>query len=563
VRTADRLVTAAVRRCGHWLTVLVVATLGGAILQLVLPYTLGRAVDALISGAAATDGRFLAVAAVVAGVVLCESLGIWAAGASSAQATAWLRRSALRHVLGVGQPLARRIPEGDLVTRLGMNAEEVGRAPEAVVTAAALLLPTVGSLVALALIDLWLPLTLLIGLVLISLVLHAFLRSSTTIAGGYQEAQAAVAARLADALTGIRTIAAAETTGTETRRVLSPLPRLREHGLGLWRANARAGVQAGLVVPLLEIAVLGVGGLLLASGDLTVGELYAAARYVVLGAGLSGALGYLGRLARARSAAGRVAEILAEPATAHGTKALPPGPGTLEFRDVGLRMFDSTGLHGIDLVIPGGSVTAVVGRSGTGKSLLTLLAGRLTDPDQGTVLLDGVPLPEIAHGELRRAIGYAFERPALIGDTLAEAISLGRPERTPEPAAVHNAARAARADAFILRLPGGYSTCLADAPMSGGERQRVGLARAFAHGERVLILDDATSSLDTVTEHQVSKALTGELGGRTRLVVAGRVATAARADRVIWLADGRVRGYDRHDVLWENPGYRAVFQAAP
>ncbi|MFC7649929.1 ATP-binding cassette domain-containing protein [Streptosporangium lutulentum] len=97
--------------------------------------------------------------------------------------------------------------------------------------------------------------------------------------------------------------------------------------------------------------------------------------------------------------------------------------------------------------------------------------------------------------------------------------------------------------------------------MSGGERQRLGLARAFAHGERLLILDDATSSLDTVTERQVGRALAGELRGRTRLIVAHRVATAATADRVIWLDGGRVRAYDSHRTLWRDPCYRAVFQA--
>jgi ATP-binding cassette subfamily B protein len=96
--------------------------------------------------------------------------------------------------------------------------------------------------------------------------------------------------------------------------------------------------------------------------------------------------------------------------------------------------------------------------------------------------------------------------------------------------------------------------------MSGGERQRIGLARAFAQGERLLILDDATSSLDTVTERQVTAALTGELRDRTRLIVAHRVATAASADRVVWLDQGRVRAFDSHQVLWENPDYRGAFQ---
>ncbi|WP_343963531.1 ABC transporter ATP-binding protein, partial [Streptosporangium amethystogenes] len=126
---------------------------------------------------------------------------------------------------------------------------------------------------------------------------------------------------------------------------------------------------------------------------------------------------------------------------------------------------------------------------------------------------------------------------------------------------VRAAARAARADTFVRRLPLGYDTPLQEAPMSGGERQRLGLARAFAQGRRLLILDDATSSLDTVTERQVARTLSGVLRDRTRLIVTHRVATAAAADRVIWLDDGRVRACGSHRALWADPAYRAVFQA--
>jgi ATP-binding cassette subfamily B protein len=198
----------------------------------------------------------------------------------------------------------------------------------------------------------------------------------------------------------------------------------------------------------------------------------------------------------------------------------------------------------------------VVGRSGSGKSLLAALAARLADPVGGTVLLDGVPLPELDRAELRGAIGYAFERPVLVGDTVGAAIGLGADDQ----GVVAAAATAACADGFIRRLPGGYATPMADTPLSGGERQRIGLARAFAQGERLLVLDDATSSLDTVTERQVGTALTADPRGRTRLIVAHRLTTASRADRVVWLEDGRVLGHAPHHELWADPRYRAVFQ---
>ncbi|WP_067482560.1 ABC transporter ATP-binding protein [Actinomadura hibisca] len=574
MRAADRLAARTVRHAGPWPAVLVVGVVGGAVLQLILPYALGKAIETLAAGgaaaastggAAAAGDRWLPICGLlVAGVVACEALGVWASGVTGAQASARLRRTVVAQVLGVGPAMTRHHTEGDLITRAGLNAEEVGRAPAAAVTAAGLLVPTVGGLIALALIDPWLPCALAAGLVLITWVLRTFLRDTTEVVGDYQRAQGDIAARLTDTLAGARTIAAAGTADRETGRVLAPLPRLRRHGMRLWRANARAGVRAGLVVPLLEVVVLGVGGWRLSQGDMTIGELYAAARYVVLGAGLSGALGQVGQLGRARAAADRLAGLLSEHPVGHGDRALPTGPGALEFRGVGVDLADRTGLNDISVTIPGGSATAVVGRSGTGKSLLAALAGRLLDPERGTILLDGVPLRELSRAELRRAVGYAFERPVLYSGadgTLADTISLGRPD-DPGLDAVRAAARAACADDFVRRLPDGYDTPPANAPMSGGERQRLGLARAILQGERLLILDDATSSLDTVTEQQVSAALTGELGGRTRIIVAHRVTTALRADQVLWIDDGRIRACGRHDELWRDPEYRAVFQTA-
>ncbi|MFC5180671.1 ABC transporter ATP-binding protein [Actinomadura harenae] len=559
---ADRLVARTARAGGIWTVLLAVGALGGAVLELLLPFTIGRTLDGLTSGNAVHNRWTAIAAAVVAGIAACEVLTSWTTGVTGAGAAARLRRGLLGRVLGAGPAITRRHPEGDLATRIGLNAEELGQAPAALVTAAALLIPTVGGLVALAVIDPWLLGALVAGLVAITLVLRGFLRATTVHAAGYQRTQSDIASRLMDALTGIRTIAAAGTTDLETRRILAPLPVLREHGLRLWRANARAGVQAGLTVPLLEVAVLVVGGWRLASGALTLGDLYAAARYAVLGASLSGALGQVGQLARSRAAASRVTEVLAEPVVRHGTRRLPlHGPGTLEFRNVAIGTPDGEGLHGIDFTVPSGGATAVVGRSGAGKSLLAALAGRLLDPDEGIVLLDGVALHELSRSELRRAVGYAFERPVLLGETVTDAVALGLPSHThAHEDHVRNAARAARADTYLERLPSGYATALADAPMSGGERQRLGIARALAQGERLLVLDDATSSLDTVTEREIGAALTSAADGRTRLLVAHRVATAAEADHVVWLDDGRVRAQAPHSDLWrDHPDYRALF----
>jgi ATP-binding cassette subfamily B protein len=254
-----------------------------------------------------------------------------------------------------------------------------------------------------------------------------------------------------------------------------------------------------------------------------------------------------------------VAEPLAEPVPAQGTRMLPPGPGRLELRAVTVRACGEPVLDRVDVRVPGGAVVAVVGRSGAGKSLLAALAGRLLDPAAGDVLLDGIPVASLDRADLRRAVVYAFDRPALFGRTPREAISFGISR--PAPARVLSAARDASAYEFLQRLPAGLDTPLDEAPMSGGEVQRIGPARAFARADeaRLLILDDATSSLDTVTEMQVATALTDLAGNRTCLIIAHRAATAARADLVAWLDGGKLRALRPHYELWRDPAYRSVF----
>jgi ABC-type uncharacterized transport system YnjBCD ATPase subunit len=197
----------------------------------------------------------------------------------------------------------------------------------------------------------------------------------------------------------------------------------------------------------------------------------------VLGAGLGGLTGVFGQLARARAGVRRTAEVFAVPPVGYGERALPPGPGELELRAVTVRAGDAILLDRVDLTVPGGAAVAVVGRSGAGKSVLAAVAARLRDPDAGQVLLDGVPVVELGHHALRAAVGSAFERPVLVGGTVADAIGLGA-----DPDAVRAAACATHAHEFVSRLPHGYDTPLAEAPMSGGEAQRLGLARAWPAG---------------------------------------------------------------------------------
>ena len=631
----DRLLLRAARHGGAWTAGLALSALTTAGADLLLPAALGAGVDAaLASGGRPTGWLAIAVALIVLIAAADITTGL-AAGLSTARATARLRHTLVRHIFTLDFGAARRYPAGDLVTRLVSQAPEAAGAGAAVVLAGTALVPPLGSLVALTLIDPWLGATFVTGLLVLTFLLRAYVIDTADAATSYQRSQSDIAARLTEALVGARTIGAAGTVDQEIQRVLQPLPELGRHGRRTWAAIGLAAAQGVLVAPLLQIAVVGVGGVALSAGRLTPGALLAALQYVAIGAGLGHVVGVLGRVARSRAGCRRIAEILQTNPQGYGEMALPTGPGRLDLRAVTVQHPTGGGcppvLDGIDLAVPGGTTVAVVGPSGAGKSTLAAICGRLLDPDAGEVLLDGVPLRRLRHDALRRAIGHAFARPVLVGDTVGAAIALGFPPPTdrpgdsggtaldlgfPDPSdgpglgggsvvsggpgfgggsavfdgpgsgggpaasgrpgsgsgtapgggsprsdRIRVAARAARVDAVVDRLPAGYDTRLADTPLSGGEFQRLGVARALG-AERLLVLDDATSNLDTVTEYQVGQALIDAADPRTRLVITHRAGTAARADLVVWLDHGRVCGFAAHEVLWREPGYRALFAGA-
>jgi ATP-binding cassette subfamily B protein len=569
----DRLLRQAITYGGGWTIVLGAAALLGAVAELLLPAALGLAVDAALGDAAGWWP--LAACGLVVVIVATDTLATLAGGTGTARTTARLRHRLLRHLLALDPRHAARRPVGDLIGRLVGQAADAGQAGATVVLGLTAVLPSVGSVLALLLLDWRLAVTFGVGLLLLAVLMRAFLTDASAAATDYLGVQGRIAGRLAEALHGSRTIAAAGTVRAEIDRVLAPLPELRTHGTRTWTTLARASARTAAVAPMLQLAIVAVGGWSVTEGRLTPGQLFAAVQYAALGAGLGTVVATLNRLVRTRAGAQRVAAALAEPVRTYGTATLPAGTGRLVLSGVTVRADDGRAvLDGIDLRVPSGATIAVVGPSGAGKSSLAAVAGRLRDPDTGEVLLDGVPLRRLSRAALRDAVGYGFERPILIGDTIAEVIALGRPAGTgvdrpvdaatipgagPVPRDVVTAARAAAIDEFVERLPDGYRTRLDAAPMSGGETQRLGLARAL-HARRLLILDDATSSVDTATEHRIAAAIAAHADRRTRMIVTHRVATAAAADLVAWLDGGRLRGVGRHRDLWRDPDYRAVFQ---
>lgn len=551
-----------VRHSAGRCTALCLIGMSTAAVELAMPTVLAHALDALLTDPRTPESawHWISLAAALTGALVVAQAGeALLTGTTGARAAAWARGRLLRHVLAVGPSARDHYSPGDLTSRLVGNAAHTSAAPAAVAGLPTAVVTPLGALIALTLLDPWLGAVFVLGIPFLVLLLRAFVRDTSDSVSRYQRVQGRMAGHLLEALGGARTVAAAGTVRRETSRVLSALPELGRHGTRTWHVLGRSTARAAVVLPLLQIVVLAVGGLLMAARRLTVGELLAASRYAALAAGLGLLVSRVNDVVRSRAAAGRVAEVLAAPAPAHGPRGLPAGgAGLLEFRGVAVVRGGRTVLHSVDVVIPGGSSLAVVGSSGAGKSVFAALAGRLADPDEGTVLLDGVPLSELRRDALRSAVGYAFERPALLGGTVGGTIAFGP---TPLPGrAVVSAARQACADDFVRLLPDGYDTDCRAVALSGGEVQRLGLARAFAHEGRLLVLDDATSSLDTVTERRIDAALWHGLGDRTRVVVAHRASTAAHADLVAWLDGGRVRAVAPHTTLWRLPEYRAVFE---
>jgi ATP-binding cassette subfamily B protein len=554
---ADRLLarTAAVGLV--WTGLLVATTALGVALVLARPAALATAVDATVHGA--PDHRttllwltVLSVGIVVATVVaqLTEAFGV-------ARVTVWLRMRLVSHTLALGLDGQRRFPAGDLASRVSGGASHAAGVTPLVVDAVAGVVMSVGAAVALWLIDWHIVLMLAVAGPVGAVIVGALVRDTASLTSRYQRAQGDLAARFVDAARGARTIRASHTEAREIERITVPLPEVAAAGHALWRTYGISAGRAGLLVPLVSLAALGVAGQGVAAGRVTPGELLATAAYIPMALGLLDHMTMMSGIAVNRVSARRLAEVLVVPAPTVGAAALPPGPGTLVLTNVSVRAGDTPQLDGVNLTVPGGRTMAVVGRSGAGKSTLARVAGRLVDPDSGCVQLDGVHVDELEPRALRAAVAYAFEQPSLLGATVADAIGYGatRINRS----RIEKAVDIAQARAFVDRLPDELDTPLAGTALSGGERQRLGLARAIARGGRLLILDDATSNLDTLTEAQLRDALAAAAPDRTRLVIAHRASTAAHADLVVWLDAGRVRRVGTHADLWDDAGYRAVF----
>ena len=241
---------------------------------------------------------------------------------------------------------------------------------------------------------------------------------------------------------------------------------------------------------------------------------------------------------------------------------LPKVKGEIELRGVGFRYGNRSVIRGLDLVVQPGEMIGLVGQSGAGKSTLVNLICRFYDVTEGSVRLDGLDIRSLPVAEFRRNIGLVLQEPFLFFGTIAENIAYGKPEATREE--IIAAARAAHAHEFILRLPQSYDSLVGERGqgLSGGERQRISIARALLIDPRILIMDEATSSVDTETEKEIQKALDNLVQGRTAIAIAHRLSTLRRADRLVVMDRGKIVEEGSHEELMASEGaYYRLYQA--
>ena len=363
---------------------------------------------------------------------------------------------------------------------------------------------------------------------------------------------------------GVRVVKAFGQEQRELQRVADASETIYGSQMRAVRLQARYQPLLQAIPSLGQVAVLALGGWLALHHDLTLGTFLAFSTYVAqLMAPARQLAGLLSVGQQARASVERILQLLdLEPAIVDPPDAvdLPRLDGAITFAAVDFAYAAGEPvLRGFDLSIAPGERVALVGPSGSGKSTATMLVSRFYDATAGAVLVDGHDVRSVALASLRRQIGMVFEESFLFSDSIQANIAYARPDATADE--VHEAARIAEADRFIRALPNGYDTVVGERglTLSGGQRQRIALARAVLSDPRILILDDATSAVDAVTEEAINVTLRQVMRGRTTLLVAHRRSTLHLADRIVVVDAGRVVEQGSHEYLLENSAlYRSL-----
>jgi len=373
-----------------------------------------------------------------------------------------------------------------------------------------------------------------------------------------QQRLAELTAEAEESISGIRVVKAFAREQHMLGRFQRSVGRVFDQNVYSTRLRAFYNPMIGFLPSMGLAVVLFVGGNSVINGDITLGEFTAFYAYVIMLTGPMRTLGTsLGMAQRAAASGNRMFEILDREPRIESAKDAPPlpeGRGQVELHDVTLRYGESgaePALESVSMAVEAGTTVALVGPTGAGKTSLVALLARLYDPSSGSISIDGADLREVDVASVRRSVAFVADESFLFSASVAENIAYAKPDATQDE--VERAARLAQAHGFIERLPEDYETVVGDRglTLSGGQRQRVAIARAILADPRILILDDATSSVDARTEAEIKRGLAEVMRGRTTFVVAHRLSTISLADEIVVMDEGRVVDRGTHDELLE------------